>query len=268
MREFLRLSGRIVRAARHAPTYVRDGVKAVRVFDAPGRFLTLYAAGRPRKGHVIRLRDGYEIETSESDSDFATMMVVLVREEYAPIPRDGIIVDIGANIGAFMLYAIRSGARRVISFEPSRDAYAVLCRNVERNRLADRVLVRQLAVSNRSSSTVWFPTASSPMNRMRQTPDQGPVEHIQVSTTTVTEIVEAHGDIDLLKIDCEGAEYDIVSSTPGAVWSRIRSVRIEFHDGRTRELVEPLQAAGLRLTRLSRDPIWPDAMGMLNFERG
>ena len=270
MGEFIRVSRRILSATRLAPIYARDAVKAMKVFAEPGRFLSAYIVGRPLDGQVVRLRSGFEIETSTSASDFATLMVVLVRQDYGPIPRGGVVVDVGANIGAFMLYAILGGASRVISFEPSREAFSVLGRNVERNQLADRVIVRQLAVSGVGGSTVWFPTTSSPSNRIV---DHAPAEgglsgHEEVSTTSVAEIVDTHGDVDLLKLDCEGAEYDIVAATKPDAWSRIRAVCIEYHKGRTEALIAPLVSAGFHLKHHARDARWPDDIGMLHFARG
>ena len=271
MSEFIRVSRRILTSLHRAPRHAVDAVKAVRIFSAPGRFLVAYAVGRSLDGAVVRLRDGFEIETSNSASDPSTIMVVLVREDYAPIPRGGVVIDVGANIGTFMLYAIRSGAKRVVAFEPSRDAFSVLRRNVERNRLHEHVVVRQLAVAGRSGATVWFPTASNPTNHMldgRSSTDPAlHRDHAPVTTTSVAEIVDTYGDVDLLKLDCEGAEYEIVASTHGSAWSRIRAVRIEYHKGRAAELIAPLLGCGFRLTRTTPDPLWPDDMGMLHFER-
>lgn len=270
MGEFVRVSRRILAAARLAPRYARDGVKAMRVFAEPGRFLSAYIVGRPINGLVVPLRAGFEIETSTSASDFATLMVVFVRQDYGPIPRGGVVVDVGANIGAFMLYAIMGGASRVIAFEPSSESFSVLGRNVERNRLADRVTIRQLAVSGVGGNTVWFPTTSNPSNRIVDDVKADPAArdgYAQVVTTSVAEIVDTHGDVDLLKLDCEGAEYDIVAATKPGDWSRIKAVRIEYHKGRTDSLIAPLLSSGFVLKHHARDLRWPNEIGMLHFDR-
>ena len=270
MREFIRVSRRILSAARLAPRYARDGVKALRVFAEPGRFLSAYIVGRPLNGEVVPLRAGFAIETSTSASDFATLMVVFVRQDYGPIPRGGVVVDVGANIGAFTLYAIMGGARRVIAFEPSREAFSVLGRNVERNHLADRVMVKQLAVSGVGGSAVWFPTTSSPSNHIVDDASAGGATltgHEKVMTTSVAEVIDTYGDVDLLKLDCEGAEYDIVAATTPKAWSRIRAVAIEYHKGRTEALIAPLVASGFHLRHHARDARWPDDIGMLHFDR-
>ena len=57
--------------------------------------------------------------------------------------------------------------------------------------------------------------------------------------------------IDLLKMDCEGAEYGIVLQSPDWVWSRVGEIRLEYHQGRYQELAEHLQSRGFRVNFLS-----------------
>ena len=58
--------------------------------------------------------------------------------------------DIGANIGVFSIYAgLRPGVE-VRAFEPAAASYGALCRNIEANRLGDRVQAYCLAISDRT----------------------------------------------------------------------------------------------------------------------
>ena len=131
---------RLSRAFRYMPLHVNGAIRALRMFAQPWRLLKAYFFGRSMNHEVLRMRDGTTMETSSSASDPATLFVVFVREEYAPIPRGAVIVDVGANIGAFSVYAARSGAKRVIAYEPSREAFETLKRNVERNALGRAVV--------------------------------------------------------------------------------------------------------------------------------
>jgi len=57
--------------------------------------------------------------------------------------------DVGANIGVFSIYAgLRPGVE-VRAFEPAAASYGALCRNIEANRLDDRVQAYCLAISDR-----------------------------------------------------------------------------------------------------------------------
>jgi hypothetical protein len=54
------------------------------------------------------------------------------------LPEGGTFVDVGANVGAYSLWAARHGGlnANVIAIEPAPDNYARLCHNVELNGLA------------------------------------------------------------------------------------------------------------------------------------
>ena len=58
--------------------------------------------------------------------------------------------DIGANVGVFSIYAgVRAGIE-VRAFEPAAASYAALCRNIEANRLDDRVWAYCIALGDRT----------------------------------------------------------------------------------------------------------------------
>ncbi len=60
-----------------------------------------------------------------------------------------VLWDIGANVGAYSLYAGRRGDLDVLAFEPSPASYAALCANIAENRL-DRVRAFCVALGERS----------------------------------------------------------------------------------------------------------------------
>lgn len=68
----------------------------------------------------------------------------------------------------------------------------------------------------------------------------------QVSLETV--LRRAGGPIDLLKLDCEGAEWEILQ--PGTCWDSVRNVRLEYHlfHGETADQAQSaLLALGFRI---------------------
>jgi hypothetical protein len=58
--------------------------------------------------------------------------------------------DIGANVGVFSIYAGPRTDIEVRAFEPAAASYEALCRNIEANRLDDRVLAYCAAISDRT----------------------------------------------------------------------------------------------------------------------
>ena len=65
-----------------------------------------------------------------------------------------------------------------------------------------------------------------------------------------------------MKMDCEGAEYDILPSASKETLRRIRRVAIETHAGRGEELRDLLEASGFEILVFIRGRI-----GFLKAER-
>jgi hypothetical protein len=59
--------------------------------------------------------------------------------------------------------------------------------------------------------------------------------------------------VDLLKVDCEGAEYGILLDLPEPCWPGIRELRMEYHPGNWPGLVAHLERHRLKLTQQRKD---------------
>ena len=66
------------------------------------------------------------------------------------LPDNGCYWDIGANVGAYSLYAALRPKLIVLAFEPSASSYAVLNRNIELNDMSDRIAAYCIAFSEKS----------------------------------------------------------------------------------------------------------------------
>ena len=113
------------------------------------------------------------------------------------------VVDLGSNTGISVVYwAWRYPAARIDAFEPHPDHLAMLEDHLKLNRIGSRVAVHPVAVGTTAGTA-------------RLTDEQGS-SRIESSTTNgfsvpVVDFFETVGGkrIDLLKMDIEGAEYDI-----------------------------------------------------------
>lgn len=156
------------------------------------------------------------------------------------------IVDVGANLGFFALAAREHYPAAVIhAYEPNPRIQAMLHANTDGLRVA----VYAEAVGDRDGTGQLLD--DGPSNQARLTPDSGAVTVPMVSLETVLERVGS--ELDLLKLDCEGAEWEILRPGPG--WARVRHIRMEYHLFRG-ETAEEAQSAlvrlGFRVTRVRR----------------
>jgi len=70
-----------------------------------------------------------------------------------------------------------------------------------------------------------------------------------VPTVTLSEIVAVAGAIDLLKLDCEGGEYDIFLNTAQADLLKVAEIRMEYHHGPREKMIESLNGVGFTISQ-------------------
>jgi hypothetical protein len=69
------------------------------------------------------------------------------------------------------------------------------------------------------------------------------VEEITVNMLPLSEVIESIGEVDLIKMDCEGCEFPAILSTSNEVLSRVKELIIEYHDY-PKPIVKKLKSAG------------------------
>ena len=158
-------------------------------------------------------------------------------------------MDVGANIGVFSLWAAMKGAGRVLAFEPGGDAYDLLVLNARENGLDPVIRPQRLAVVGEAGEPVRFATTSSVYHSIETASENAE----WVETTDLRRIIAETGPVDLLKLDCDGAEYAILLSGGQAEFEAIRAIRLEYHRGRRDQIDGHLARFGLRLEQAKSD---------------
>lgn len=180
-----------------------------------------------------------------------------------------VVVDIGAHIGIYTLYALRQlgGHGRVYSFEPTPRTFALLHDNVQVNGFLESGMVRfdRRAVSDRAGAATFTAYAgNSGHNTLFAGAAAG--ETLTVETVTLDEALAHEPRVDVIKIDAEGGEPFILRGV-AKILAGNPEIRIfvEFGPEHLRRAgIEPLQwleelvTLGLRVQRvedLSGEPL-------------
>jgi len=141
------------------------------------------------------------------------------------------IIDIGANIGTFTLYAATHAlTAKILAYEPEQQTAKILRHNVSQNNLEDRIAVQEMALgATKGTITLHISDHGSGGHSIYHYTEKS--HAISVPVTTLQHVFDEHSiaTCDFLKMDCEGAEYDILYNLPEDYWPRIRFIALEYH---------------------------------------
>jgi len=180
---------------------------------------------------------------------------------YTP-PANAIIIDVGAHIGTFsLLMADKSPEGKYFALEPAEDTYTVLEKNVVDNNLVGRLIPCKIALFNKNSKVKLYHDeysgnwGHSIVNRLSKTFEE-------VTTITLDSFFEHHqiSHCDLIKFNCEGAEFKIIENVSKSVLNKINTWVILYHEdlemkGNHTAIIKRLKSNGyfVNLIRVSDD---------------
>lgn len=167
------------------------------------------------------------------------------------------VIDIGANVGYFSLFmAGRYPQATILACEPMPNNLNLLS-SYQQILPSNSFHIVPKAISGQNGTIELFFdqtddfTTSASVGNIWGEEDKQSVESI-----TLTTLLKEQGisQVDFLKLDCEGAEYEILFNAPIEILQSIRLISMEYHDdpaGKStpEELVDLLGKAGFTLNR-------------------
>lgn len=163
-----------------------------------------------------------------------------------------VLWDVGANVGAYSLYAAAHARCAVLAFEPSAANFFVLTRNIQLNGMADRIIAYCVALSGATGlgalnlDSPELGTAMSQFGRVgdasRYSAKAHPLWHGMIGFT-VDDFVATFGAVfpTHLKLDVDGLENPILRGARRTLADRrLRSAMIEISVSQADERQEAL----------------------------
>ena len=169
----------------------------------------------------IFMTDVYEIDTLVSQ-----------------LPARPVVIDIGANAGFFDIQLLSKVKQATIyAYEPMMANIKALQQTMVQNpRLQQNIRLFPMAVTGQPLTHLDLFAEAEENSQVVASAFAGFNENnsqkITVPCITLTEIIQQNKlqSVDLLKLDCEGGEYDIIYHTAPDLIRRIKRMTIEVHN--------------------------------------
>jgi FkbM family methyltransferase len=230
----LKMKAKLLARSRN-PAFVRD---ALAPYDPAIRSIEW-------QGMALHYRPG----SSDPWALYDHLMKPPQRDEYAP-PREmalrpeevRTVLDIGANVGATALYFARQFPNaEVYAFEPAPDNFAVLERNIANSK---RIRGFNFGLGA-ADATLELYHSDNPINFGGYSLHPAGSDTSKKVRIQVRGVASVLGElslakVDMIKVDTEGAEWDILTAFPENILRSAHYVTGELHGNRDFALLEYL----------------------------
>jgi len=188
--------------------------------------------GWRRRPYQLRTRGGAGCELRPGTSDWWIFLEIFVFGYYQrvkdDIRRSKVIVDIGANVGFFAVYAAAINPEvEIHAFEPFPKNVAQMEKNLLLNS-SRRIHVHSEAVADKTGvATLYFTPGDDSGCSLNESKGQS----CSVNVVGVNDLFRIYSieKCDLLKMDCEGSELAILAALSPGRLEKIGAVIMEYH---------------------------------------
>jgi len=166
------------------------------------------------------------------------------------------VLDIGANNGLFSLLMLHSGCNKLYAFEPNKDSLINLKHQFRNN---SKVSVIEKAVYTTDENLEFFidpsNTTIGSLSEHHLLSNGSNVQKVIVPAISLKTFIREQNlnNISLVKMDIEGAEYQIIEELDDEIYNKIDNFLIEYHDNtdkRINKLIDKLKLKGYDITQI------------------
>ena len=216
---------------------IKNLIKSIKIIKNWPYYIADYLHLISRKNLVYCMRNGIKIKVRPKTCDRRVVGEIFLGNHYNPrgfdIKKCDTIIDIGAHIGAFSLYSANlSKPGKVYSFEPTKENYALLLENIRMNNNLQIIPINKAVSDIKGVKEICISQSNTGGHSLISSLDDNFSTRYNIETTTLPIFIKENGinKIDLLKMDCEGSEYDILFNCPDKYLKIITKISMEYHN--------------------------------------
>ena len=168
---------------------------------------------------------------TEIGSDVTELKEIFIDRVYEYNPKSQVVIDVGMSSGNSSVYFSKKGASLVVGVEPNILSYRLALKNFKLNGVNNIIAYNALlGTSNGEKNVIIDEESGYVTNQSNESPSSN--SHL-VDVITINDILLQNGIsyIDVLKMDCEGCEYDFIDSASNELFNRIGIIFLEYHNG-------------------------------------
>ena len=249
-KNYLSIILQIILKKKQASVVLKDGSKHIWEINRVWNLRGYVGSNFIEKSNLISCYDGkvstLEFEYKDFDLRFldainnGAISDVFAHEEYSWLdPENGFVIDIGGNIGDTAIYFALNGAEHVIALEPYPYSYRTAVENIKLNNLAGKITFIN-AGYGKGEITIDEKYKNDGSSLLIQS-NNG----IKIPLFSLADIIKNYKIADkllLLKMDCEGCEYNLLNEE-NDILRKFKRIEMEYHFG-YENLKDKLESAG------------------------
>jgi FkbM family methyltransferase len=185
--------------------------------------------------HTDEIRVNGLIFQQADHLSWALITETFFHQEYTPvgdeIRPDSFVVDIGAHRGTFVGFSAQKTRGKIIAIEPDAENFKALQEFIKKNQIknvdllncaigpSDGKIMVYRSVSSRHTTTGFDQVTGEKLSDVMEVPS------MKLST-----LLAPYSQVDFLKMDCEGAEYEIIENADIDTLKKIKALSMEAHN--------------------------------------
>jgi FkbM family methyltransferase len=207
----------------------------------------------------ISLRNGLKFVVRARTMDRSVLKEVWIKEIYdkhgVKVEKGDTVVDIGGHIGIFSIYAAHlSETGKVYAFEPFIENFKRLEDHKKINHKENLIAYNKGVAETDGKQTLFLSPDKNTGGHSMHLKNQSE-RKVEIETINLIKFCDENkiDKIDFLKLDCEGAEFDILKGSE-AILNRVKKVIMECHpygENTCDKMVAMLEKNGFNVIRES-----------------